>query len=419
MLEEVYASPDVIARLRNGPLGEVVDGLAEFLGNRGHAHRTIQDYLRGVGHFGFWLETERIPVTKVNEKTVDLFMSDHLPNCRCMVPSGRPAHQIRAGVSHLLAELRRRGLIQPPPAPCLSDADRLVEAYRHYLQQVRGAAPKTCCLYAAHATAFLQATFDDGAIELARLSQGDLARFVVQRARVLQPGGGQKVASALRSFVRFLHVQGHCDAALVDAIPTLAARSAPGPRSALDPEQLSAFLGAFDHATRIGRRDYAMAVCMVDLALRSCEVSSIVLDDIDWAHGVLRVTGGKTRRAGSLPIPTRVGAAIVDYLKHGRPDSPDRRLFVRHAVPKGKALSPGAVRAAIRRAFSRADVASSSRGTHILRRTAATRMVRAGANLKDVADVLRHRSLDTTVLYIRTDEAALAAVAMPWPGRAR
>ncbi len=173
-------------------------------------------------------------------------------------------------------------------------------------------------------------------------------------------------------------------------------------------------LAVFDRDTDIGRRDYAIALCLYQLALRASDVARLRIDDIDWRSGVVQIVG-KSRRACRLPLPAAVGRGVAKYLREGRPKSSSRHVFVRHCVPLGDPIDACAVRSIIRRAFARTGLDVPSRGTHVLRHTAATRMVRAGASLKEVADVLRHRSLDTTAIYTKVDLPRLAAVALPWP----
>jgi site-specific recombinase XerD len=191
-------------------------------------------------------------------------------------------------------------------------------------------------------------------------------------------------------------------------------RRAPLPRSLSD-EHLATLLASFDLHTATGRRDHAMVMCMAGVGLRAGDVAALSLDDLDWRAGTLRLSRGKERRASMLPLTAPVGRALVGYLRHGRPRTPARRVFVRHQLPVGHPLTSQAVSAAVRLAFMRARLDVPSKGAHVLRHTAATRMVRAGTSLKEVADILRHRRLETTMIYAKVDLATLVEVAQPWP----
>ena len=175
-------------------------------------------------------------------------------------------------------------------------------------------------------------------------------------------------------------------------------------------------------STPVGLRGYATTMCLARLGLRACEVSALTLDDIDWRAGTITVPATKTRRADVLPLPAPVARAILAYLQRGRPAVSTRRIFVRHSTPMG-ATGPGIVRAAVRKAGARAGIAGEfavgAVGPNVLRHTVATRLLRSGASMKDVADVLRHRSIDTAAIYAKVDIDALRKVAAPWPRRTR
>jgi site-specific recombinase XerD len=186
----------------------------------------------------------------------------------------------------------------------------------------------------------------------------------------------------------------------------------------LDDAQVDALLASFDRSTPVGLRGYATTICLARLGLRACEVAALTLDDIDWRAGTITVPATKTRRAGVLPLPASVARAILAYMRRGRPAVQTRQIFLRHATPAG-AAGPGVVRAAVRGAGARIGLAPALAGPNVLRHTVATRLLRSGATMKDVADVLRHRSIDTASIYAKVDIDTLRKVAAPWPRRAR
>src|SRR5207248_324448 len=174
------------------------------------------------------------------------------------------------------------------------------------------------------------------------------------------------------------------------------------PRAMTD-EQLRAFLSAFDRATATGRRDYAMALCQVELGLRVSEVADLCLDDIDWRAATVRIRPGKAGRVRELPLPNRVGRALARYLRHGRPATPYRNVFIRHRGRRGHPVSPALIKGIMRLTYAEVPGGERWTGTHLLRHTAATRMLRRGASVKEIADVLGHRRLDTTAIYAKVD----------------
>jgi site-specific recombinase XerD len=298
----------------------------------------------------------------------------------------------------------------------LRRVDTLLAAFDTHLESARGATQQTRREYGRYVRQFLEDRSREEKVDVAELSARELIDFVAERAKHRKPSTAKLVATALRSFLRFLQMRGLGDARLVSAVPTIPNWKLARLPKILTSAQLRALLCACDRATPTGRRDYAMTLCLAQMGLRAGEVAQLMLDDIDWRAGTLRIAIGKSRRDSVLPLPVPIARAIVAYLRRGRPATLERRVFVRHRVAVGKRLTSSSVRAAIRRAFERSHAHVSSRGTHALRHTAATRMLRAGASLKDLADVLRHRSLDTTAIYAKVDLRRLAAVALPWPG---
>ena len=167
-----------------------------------------------------------------------------------------------------------------------------------------------------------------------------------------------------------------------------------------------------------GRRDYAMALCQIVLGFRVSEVAGLLLDKIDWHSAVVRIEAAKGGRSRELPLVKRVGQAIADYLRRGRPSSTCRNVFIRHRAPRGP-VSTAVIRGAIRGALAKVEGCEHWAGTHVLRHTAATDMLRQGASLKEIADVLGHHSIETTTIYAKVDLPGLNTVTMPWPEVAR
>lgn len=213
----------------------------------------------------------------------------------------------------------------------------------------------------------------------------------------------------------FALVEGLISVPLADAVPSVARWSGAGLPRGLTSRQVAALLASCDRRRRFGRRDYAILLLLVRLALRAAEVSALRLDDIDWRAGEL-VVRGKGGRQDRLPLPPDVGAAIAAYLRRGRPRRPEREVFLRVYAPL-RGLTPDGVSEVVRAASERAGLGSF--GAHRLRHSAGTQMLQAGASLPDVAQVLRHRTVATTVIYAKVDHRALRELAQPWPGSQR
>ena len=292
--------------------------------------------------------------------------------------------------------------------------EALVQAFERHLRRSRGAADETCRGYTRYVLEFLTSRFGGDRVDVERIRPSDVVEFVTAKSAHLQPRSVQQVAAALRALFRFLRVEGACDARLADAIPTVAAwRLSTLPRS-LGDEQLRLLLASLDGSTARGLRDRAIVLCLSALGLRAGEVAGLHLEDLDWRAGTVYVRTRKTRRGALLPLPSELGRALVAYLRSGRPPTQERHMFVVHRG-SGSPMTSRAVRDVVRYALQRAEIAAPTMGSHVLRHTLATRMVRRGASLWEIADLLGHRSLDTTAIYAKVDLPSLRAVALPWP----
>jgi integrase len=227
------------------------------------------------------------------------------------------------------------------------------------------------------------------------------------------------MTTALRSFLRYAQLQGEVEPGVVAAVPSVASWSTtPVLPRAISAEHARRALDACDRHTAIGRRNYAALLLLARLGLRAGEVVALVLDDVDWDAGRMRVRG-KGGREAWLPMPTDVGEAIAGYLQHGRPDARDRHLFLRASAPIRGLKSGMAVASIVAHALRNADIDTPRRGAHQFRHALATQMLRRGASLIEIGELLRHRSPQTTAIYARVDLVALRALALAWPGGAR
>lgn len=413
MLEHYIRSRRVLDRLQCNPLRDLIERFSDYLYDRGYAVLTAQSYLQAAEHYGNWLGSQPGRSLVIDGATTRAFVTLHLPECNCPKPAVRSMNAIGPSLRHLLAIAREHG--DGPPPVDLTPADLLVQKYLVHLDVNGGLAEETRHYRERYAREFLQAHEPNGSLKLDTLTPDDVLRFVTGYARRCKRSSAQVAACSLRSFLRFLHQRGHCAENLVRAVPRVPQWKQEDLPKTMTDDQLSRFLASFDQSSIVGSRDYALALFMVDLGLRVSEVVDLVLDDFDWRAGTFRVHSRKERRERMLPLPSRVGRAIVRYLKSGRPVSHHRQLFLRHSVPVGEPVTLELVRGAIRRAFERADFPPSWTGTHILRHTAATLMHQRGVPQKNIADVLGHQSIETSVIYTRVNRTRLATVALPWP----
>ncbi|MBM3712635.1 MAG: hypothetical protein FJW56_04260 [Actinobacteria bacterium] len=292
----------------------------------------------------------------------------------------------------------------------------LICDYEWHLKQTAGVSEDTIRQYLRYTNHFVTEGLKNNTSDtLCHLKPKDLIQYVIAQKNHHNMPVIKSMVSALRSFVKFLQLRGLCDKNLLKAVPTIAGWKLSGIPDYLTKAQLEEFLSSFDKKSAVGRRNYAIALCLARLGLRRKEVANLTLDDIDWRSGNICITSSKSRRFSSFPLPQDVGGAITEYLLNGRPYTESRHVFVCHLLHKGKPLNSNAVGAVIFKQFRRQGTNLPPKSAHILRHTVATHMVNNGISIKEIADFLGHKSLSSTVIYTKVNLSMLSEVALPWP----
>jgi len=393
---------------------EFINRFEIHLKNRGHSDSTRQTYLSSAKHFYSWLATTHWSGNKISREIVQYFLEHHLSSCCCPGPVYKSLKTVRAALNQVLS-MDGYPRIRPAIGVFYPNIDVEIDCFDAYLQKVCGYAEATRWYRRRIIKEFLIWLFNDQCILVDRITAESLCCFVWEKSATLSIRSMGTVVCTLRSYLRFLQLNGHVTPSLAAAIPRPPSFSGAKLPCALSREELNKFWAVFDLKTSIGKRDYAMARCLLDLGLRCHEVADMQLDAIDWHGGLLRLTKTKSRQQRTMPIPEKMGRALVEYLRDARPRTRSQFVFVHHCAPVGQAVQKTTVRGVVRRTFTRAGLPWS--GTHILRSTVASRLLENGATVKEVADVLCHRSIDTTKIYTRINLVQLAQVALPWPGR--
>lgn len=412
MLERFFLRDHARCRIRANSIGGEIEQLLQYLVERGHSRQTIHLYVQAAEHFGTWLASLSKREQRVDLVRVAKFLNSHLPVCCCPPPCPTHISSVRAALRHLL---RAIGAFSGDTSRCHTAVDQLLSDYATHLEANCGLAVTFRHSRMRYAREFLESHSSGGNLKLEDLTPDDAIQFVSDYAVRCKRTTAKVAATALRGLLRFLHFRGLCEARLVQAVPSIQTWKLSTLPRTLNEEQLQRFLDSFNRSTPTGRRDYAIAVSMVYLGLRVGEVCDLTLHSVDWRNGVLRLAAAKGRRTRELPLTRAVGSALAAYVKDGRPLSACNGLFLRHSVPKGTCVSRQLVRGAIRRAYQRAGFPSNWTGTHLLRHTAATSLFVRGAPLKEIADLLGHRSIDTSMIYTKVNLPALRSVALPWP----
>lgn len=385
----------------------------EYLVERGNAASYIRSCEAAVVHLSMWMKQANKRLVDVGEDLVAEFLEHHLPGCRCATSARHPS-TVRAALGHLLVVLRSTNAIAPKPLDMTAVGQEL-RLYDQYMEQVRGLAPKTRERALHLVEALLRKHFGDDTIRFEFITPERVRRFFADQAKNFKtPSGLGAVVSALRSYFRWRATQGNRTHALVGALACPAnwqQASLPKSLQPAEVEQLEAALG--QSGPSMLRAD-AIVRCALDLGLRSGEVARLSLDDIDWDASTITLRRTKGRREDIMPLPEATGQAIAAYLRDERPKTQHRMVFARHMTPREQPIGPDLVRKTIRQAYARAGLPHTR--SHLLRHTMASRLLAGGSSLKEVADVLRHRSLNTTLIYAKLDSCRLVEVALPWPG---
>lgn len=375
---EIYFCPRVVRRLEGCANARILERFLGYLHGRGHARLTVQSYVRQAEVFLHCLQRRRRNLATIDEAAVRRFACRHRPK-------NRPQADSHASLRHLIRHLREAGLI-PPQSPVSSPAiEKTLSDYDGHLERACGLALATRLRRRYYARAFMEFAFGYGKINWKHLRPCRIQLFISQYGREGRVASAQAGAVAIRSFLRWLNFRGLIAANLIGAVPRFPRWRHASLPSVMTDEQLTIFLSSFD-GSPTGCRDYAMALAMTDLGLRTTEVAGLMLSDMDAAIGTLRLSAGKSRRDRVLPMSKRLRRAIVAYVRRHRPKTNDAHLFVRHRIPVGVAVSRELVRGVMRRAYACVPGCEKWTGTHVLRHTAATRLHRAGADLKRVAD---------------------------------
>jgi integrase/recombinase XerC len=410
---KLRSRPDPSGRSRGcAQLDRHLPGYRQYLCGRGNAAGYVRTCEAAVVHLSMWMKGANKRLADVDEGLVAEFVEHHLPDCRCTTSARHPS-TVRAALGHLLVVLRAANAIAPRPLD-MTEVGQELRRYDQHMDQVRGLSPKTREGALRLVEALLRKHFGDDAIQFDVITPERVRRFFAAQAKNYKtPSSLGVVVSSLRSYFRWRATLGDRTHALVGALAYPAnwqLASLPKSLAPAEVEQLEAALG--QSGPSMLRAD-AIVRCALDLGLRSGEVAGLSLDDIDWEAGTITLRRTKGRREDVMPLPEATGQAIAAYLRDERPKTQHRMVFARHMTPRERPIGPDLVRKTIRQAYARAGLPYTR--SHLLRHTMASRLLACGSSLKEVADVLRHRSLNTTLIYAKLDSGRLVEVALPWP----
>lgn len=403
----------VLSRPLEGPLAAPIALFAQWVREQGYALYSLHRQVLLAAGFSRWLGHKGVAAQDV--------ASDH--------PAQYLRHRARrlcigrgdaSALKRFMAFLRREGIIaEEKTAPCsTTPVEQCVEGFERYLRDERVLTRATIINYLPFIRCLLGERFADRRVELGALCACDIAGFVRRQASQMRGKRAKLMTAALRSFLHYARYRGDITADLAAAVPVVAGWSMSSIPRAIPADEVRKLLARVSRRTAMGRRDYAILLLLARLGLRASEVAFLDLDDMDWTAGRLRVRT-KGGRYSELPLPAELGEAIVAYLQHGRPRSTSRRVFLRAKAPIRGFRGPSAISSIVCHALARAGIDAPTKGAHQFRHALATQLLRHGASLTEIGELLGHRSPETTKIYAKVDLDALRALALPWPGGVR
>lgn len=406
-----------LVRSAQGPIAPHLEAFAASLIAQQYSAFCLHHKLYRAAQFSAWLarRSRSVAVAGVDEDFVERYLRAAL-NDRT-----RSRGIARFELRQLLVFLRERGLVAEPKALApLDPVDEAISRFAAHLRQVRGLAERTIELYCELAILFLRSRFGSGPVDLSALEPADVIGHVQRQGKHMPARRLKLVITALRSLLTHGQMCGEVTSQVVAAVPSVASwATTPELPRAISSEHARLAIESCNRHTAVGRRDRAVLLLLARLGLRSGELAALLLDDVDWTDGSLRVRG-KGGRDGLLPLPSDVGEAIAAYLQDGRPVCDDRHLFLRSRAPiRAFRNSAVAVASIVKHALERARIDAPHEGAHQFRHALAVDLLKQGASLPEIGELLRHRSPQVTTIYARVDLIALRALAPAWPGGAQ
>ena len=387
-----------------------IDAFLEQLRTARYAEETLRKKRWVLTAFARWTNSQNIALTHFDEATIAAFVKRL---------TGAPVARIQfeiAVLRRLLSYLRGESIVRLPTPDDESAIDHINGRYVDYLRQDRGLAENSILVYTPFVRDFLKS--QDAGDE--RVFPNAFDAMTIRDHLLIRSKGRsgeymRLMAVALRSFCHFLFLRGDTPRDLADSVPTVSKWRQTSVPTFLTPEQEETILASTDRSKPCGRRDYAILLLLARLGLRAGEIVALELDDIRWRSGEI-VVHGKGQMVEHMPLLSDVGEALAIYLQEDRGASLSRRVFLRMWAPRIGLTGPGAIGHIVRLAFARAKFHPTCRGAaHRFRHGLATTMIRHGASMAEIAEVLRHRSQDSTAIYAKVSFETLRGVARAWP----
>ena len=392
-------------RIEGNPIEPLLKRLVDYFLDRNYSTSSNLAYVGAAKHFGNWLGNRPL-----NALMVQRYLTKHLPTCHCQGSAPCDPRWNRGALRHLLA------IAGVPSFVPKGFTDDVLEEYREYLTQERGlkaSSVRESIRQARRTAVYLKSGC---ASDLKQWTVKRVQQHTLREVRGYVGSTANVITSRIRSWLTFLYREKHLRLDLAKAVPRIPFWRRPTLPPTLDPETVTRLVeaAAADHTPQ-GLRNYAIIMCLSELGVRAGDLMSLELDDIDWKAGTFRLRQVKQRREMELPLSRKLVLALQTYVNRGRPACASKCVFVHDRAPLGQRLTAGSVSNILKKLSASANLPTLVQSSHAFRRVFATRMLNAGATPKQIADVLGHQSINTTLRYARADMNALEQVTLPWP----
>ena len=407
MNKECLTKPNMRERVFEVSMEPFLADFAKFLLADGYLSNTIKGFVSAAAHLTKWAERRGTKIADFDEDLLRSF-NRHLIHCRCHPGRRRDRKRVPFRLQQFLRYLRKTGVTQTsnPETP----RSLLTTEYGVWMSVHQGLSTSSI----SHALRVVSPLLCTVADDPEKLNASVIRKFVLEYIQQHAPASARVVTSIVRCFLRWLIANGRCTTDLTGAVPKVPTWQLAKLPNYLTDSDVERIIEACVRPSGMEQRDHAMLLLLARLGLRASDVVALQIDDIDWKQGRIRVAG-KQRRETRLPLPQDVGDAILSYIEIERPTTATDYVFLTARAPI-RPISTNGLRDVVRRLIERTGVQSPSYGTHILRHSLATRLLREGATLDTIGAVLRHRDINTTAIYAKVDIGLLRQVAQPWPG---
>lgn len=380
-----------------------------------YSPKTVEGYYYYFTFFSRWLKQNSFDIDNINEGVIQQFLGERFSGDTLKQEVSHSHRRFHSALGHILIVLRANFVI-PPALIKKTLIDKELQFFDDHMNHVRGLATKTRNHYLYIVRRLLLDQFSGQSIVISKIKPKDVRQFISnQQESYTAVSSFSYMISALHNYFRFRATCGDQVNHLIGVACFPANWQLSSLPKALNNDEVKSLLKAIDHDNLSTLRMRAIVHCALDLGLRSCEVANLRLDDIDWHSATITLRKTKSHRVDTMPLPEATGLALADYLRYERPQiASNRSVFIRVIAPQNRVIGPDLIRKTIRQAYALAGLPHTR--SHLLRHTMASRLLEGGCSLKEVADVLRHRSLNTTLIYAKLDSKKLVEAALPWPG---